>query len=54
MIHKKKYKNYDLFIITNPINTNIKEIIKSALTSKKVILMDDSDSKNRNLFWLEN
>lgn len=53
IINKKKYKNYDLFIITNPVNTNIKEIIKSAIISKKVILIDDSGSKNKNLFWLE-
>ena len=53
MIKIKKYQKFDLFVITNPANTNIKKIITSASKSKKVILMDDSGSKNKNLFWLE-
>ena len=53
MISTKKYKKFDLFVITNPANTNVKKIMASAGKSKKVILMDDSNSKNKNLFWLE-
>lgn len=51
---KKKYPNSDLFIITDPLNSNINQIIRSAKMTKNVILFDNSSSKNKHIYYLEN
>ena len=48
-----KFKNSDLFVITNPSFKNIKKILTSAKTTKNVYLFDDGRSKNKSLSDLE-
>ena len=48
-----KFKNSDLFVITNPSFKNVEKIIKSAKKTKKVYLFDDGRSKNKSLNDLE-
>ncbi len=48
-----KFRDTDLFVITNPSFKKIEKILKSANKTKKVYLFDDSRSENRNLNELE-
>jgi len=48
-----KFKNSDLFVITNPSFKNTEKILKSAKKTKNVYLFDDGRSKNKSLSELE-
>jgi len=52
-IIKKEYPLSDLFIITDPLNLNLDQIIKSSKKTKKTILFDNSSSKNKHIYYLE-
>ena len=49
-IIRKDYPLSDLFIITDPLNSNLDQIIKSSKKTKKTILFDNSSSKKINIF----
>ncbi len=51
--NNSKFKDSDLFVITNPAFNKIDKIMKSAKKTKNVYLFDDSRSKNRKLDQLE-
>ena len=52
-IIRKDYPLSDLFIITDPLNSNLDQIIKSSKKTKKTILFDNSSSKNKHIYYLE-
>ena len=54
LINKKnKFKNSDLFVVTNPSFSNFKKILDSVKKTKNIYLFDDSRSQNRSLNDLE-
>ena len=48
-----KFKNSDLFVVTNPSFSNFKKILDSVKKTKNIYLFDDSRSQNRSLNDLE-
>jgi hypothetical protein len=48
-----KFRDVDLFVITNPSLKKVEKIQKSASKTKNVYLFDDSRSENKNLNELE-
>ena len=48
-----KFKDSDLFVITNPSFGKVDKILKSANKTKNIYLLDDSRSKNKKLDELE-
>ena len=53
MKNNLKFKDSDLFVITNPSFGKVDKILKSANKTKNIYLLDDSRSKNKKLDELE-
>lgn len=47
-IIKKNINKYDFYTLTNPDIDNLSELVKSIKKTKKLIMFDDSKSKNKN------
>jgi len=48
LINKKdKFKNSDLFVVTNPSFSNFKKILESVKKTKNIYLFDDSRSQKK-------